>query len=306
MPTSTKSKDSRFKDALWYAAAAGAVVGLGAPAAQAQIVYQDLDPDLNVQDTWEAVAGSTVEGIAVDLDDDGDSEILFGEASNGIYTIGSFNDDDGADVVTAIAGNLIDYGGTNYAYFLPLEAGSTISSAVASVTGYGAATFTFGGSDPNGFIGIGDTYIGFQFTLDTGTSHYAWMRIEVPEAGLLIVKDFAFNATPDAPIQAGEMGTVANEDDATGLGGALSRIETYPNPFADELQYKLEVAAAQEVEVGVYDVLGRRVATLHEGVLAAGSQHTFTLRGSELPNGLYLIQAKGEQFSETTRVTLSR
>ncbi len=314
MPISTNSNESRFKDALWYAAA-GAVVGLGAPAAQAQIVYTDIDPDAEVQDTYADFSVLPIDGQAIDFDGDGDNELIFAEREGTTYPNAYIlngaeaDTDEPGDAVTALAANLFPFGGVDYAYWLPLEAGTTISSAAATLAAgtYTLATFTFGGSDPNAWVGVGDKYVGLQFTLEEGTTHYGWIRVEIPEAGLLIVKDYAYNATPDTPIQAGDMGdAVANEDDVAGLGGALSRIETYPNPFAQELQYKLEVAAAQEVEVGVYDVLGRRVATLHEGVLAAGSQHTFTLNGSELPNGLYLIQAKGEHFSETTRVTLAR
>jgi hypothetical protein len=40
----------------------------------------------------------------------------------------------------------------------------------------------------------------------------------------------------------------------------------------------------------VYDVLGRRVATLVEGPLGAGT-HTLTTTSAELPPGVYVIRA---------------
>src|SRR5690606_3825372 len=44
-----------------------------------------------------------------------------------------------------------------------------------------------------------------------------------------------------------------------------------PNPTTGHAEVTLAVAAAQAVTVAVYDALGRRVALLHEGAMAAGA-----------------------------------
>jgi len=59
------------------------------------------------------------------------------------------------------------------------------------------------------------------------------------------------------------------------------------------------------VEVVVYDVLGRRVAVVHKGVLAAG-EHALTVDTSRLAAGVYVMQATGDGFSESKRITVVR
>ena len=61
---------------------------------------------------------------------------------------------------------------------------------------------------------------------------------------------------------------------------------------------------AQEVRVGLYDVLGREVAVLFEGALEGGEVAEVTIEGGGLPSGLYLYRAEGETFQATRQVTL--
>ncbi len=78
----------------------------------------------------------------------------------------------------------------------------------------------------------------------------------------------------------------------------------YPNPFNPQAQFSLAVRQTQQVRVAVYDVLGREVAQLFNGVLPANETHQFTIDGSGFSSGLYLVQVIGEQFSATRQVTL--
>jgi hypothetical protein len=86
-------------------------------------------------------------------------------------------------------------------------------------------------------------------------------------------------------------------------GFALS--EASPNPFSSQARLKLEVAEGQAVTVGVYDGLGRRVATLHDGPMEAGA-HVLVLDGSSLPAGAYVVRVVGETFAATRRAVLVR
>jgi hypothetical protein len=55
-------------------------------------------------------------------------------------------------------------------------------------------------------------------------------------------------------------------------------------------------------------VLGRALATLHDGPLAAGDVHRFDFQtaGRGLATGVYFVRAVGETFSDTRRVVLVR
>ncbi len=76
-----------------------------------------------------------------------------------------------------------------------------------------------------------------------------------------------------------------------------------PNPTAGTTALPLVLPAAATVEAAAFDVLGRRVALLHEGVLGAG-RHRLVL-GAGLPAGVYVVRARVESTSGAAAV-LSR
>jgi len=78
----------------------------------------------------------------------------------------------------------------------------------------------------------------------------------------------------------------------------------YPNPFNPTTQFTLTLDQRQNVLIEVYNLLGRRVALLHDGLLEAQERHTFTFEADNLPSGLYLIRTVGVSFSNTQEVTL--
>ncbi len=88
---------------------------------------------------------------------------------------------------------------------------------------------------------------------------------------------------------------------------ALRLSDAYPNPFVSDLTFTLNLSERQQVEVSVYDVLGRQVARVHEGWLAGGTSVDLHVEaGSEWPNGVYLIEVQGETLRTTRTVVLQR
>ncbi len=88
----------------------------------------------------------------------------------------------------------------------------------------------------------------------------------------------------------------------SGPGYRLSA--AYPNPFNPATQVTLELQTDQHVRLTVYDLLGRPVALLHDGLLAARQRHAFTFEAGSLPSGVYLLEATGDAFSATRRIVL--
>ena len=80
----------------------------------------------------------------------------------------------------------------------------------------------------------------------------------------------------------------------------------YPNPFNSGTAFTLTLARPQHVTVAVFDLLGRRVARLHEGLLPAGEAHGFVFEAGSLPSGVYVYQVTGEHFRAGRRVVLMR
>ena len=97
---------------------------------------------------------------------------------------------------------------------------------------------------------------------------------------------------------------VDTEGPADGVPGTHSLSELYPNPFNPQSSFTLAVAETQDVLINVVNLLGQHVATLHDGVLAANQERTFTFEAGRLPSGVYLVRIQGESFTDSRRVTL--
>lgn len=80
----------------------------------------------------------------------------------------------------------------------------------------------------------------------------------------------------------------------------------YPNPFDGQTSLTLTVDKAQQMDVSVYDMLGRQVATLYSGVVPANTPQVVTFDGQDLPHGKYIIRASGESSALSRVVTLIR
>ena len=79
-----------------------------------------------------------------------------------------------------------------------------------------------------------------------------------------------------------------------------------PNPTAGTSELTLSVESAQTVRAEVFDVSGRRVATLFDGAAAPGADVTLTVDGAGLPAGVYLVRVQGETFDAAQRLTITR
>lgn len=80
----------------------------------------------------------------------------------------------------------------------------------------------------------------------------------------------------------------------------------YPNPSSGQTQFSLMVKRAQPVTVEIYDMLGRRVAVLHDGLVNAEQAIAFVFDAAPLSSGRYVIQAKGETFASTQHLIVTK
>lgn len=91
---------------------------------------------------------------------------------------------------------------------------------------------------------------------------------------------------------------------AIGLEGAFALALEGPNPFAGQTALGLSVAKSQNVTAGLYDLLGRRVATLLSGTVEGAA--TLSVDAAGLPSGLYVVRIQGETFRTSRTLTVAR
>ncbi len=82
-------------------------------------------------------------------------------------------------------------------------------------------------------------------------------------------------------------------------------LTSYPNPFHAETTVEYTVTEASSVTLKVYDLTGRTVATLVEGVQDAGT-HRVSFDGRDLAAGTYLYRLQVGDETRTHRVVLTK
>lgn len=204
-----------------YAASAISFLALHRDA-DSQVVYVDIDPDIVLNEGGQAAE--------LDLDQNGTIDFWFHNNSFTFYSA-SFSSYRlmqnilvGPEIdANFIAGETGEYGtgyGGVYTRYYPfaLEAGVKIDSQVNfynyDLQVMGLASFwsiggTFGGFHANWFgIFVDETidkFIGIKFLLENDSLCYGWIRCDVKDEGrTLVIKDYAYENTPDYPIIAGD------------------------------------------------------------------------------------------------------
>ncbi len=119
----------------------------------------------------------------------------------------------------------------------------------------------------------------------------------------LQVFEAATGAALEVPLAFEVTGVTAAEDEAAPPAGLV--LSVFPNPTRGEATSALALPAAAEARLAVYDVLGREVAVLYDGLLPAGD-HRFHLDGAALPAGVYLLRAEAAGATVTARVAVVR
>lgn len=86
------------------------------------------------------------------------------------------------------------------------------------------------------------------------------------------------------------------------IDGAFELGGPDPHPVTRHTEIQLVLKRGQEVRIRLYDALGRRVRTLHDGYLAP--EHPLLLRvdASDLASGTYFLRADGAHFTATRKL----
>ncbi|MCB2210913.1 T9SS type A sorting domain-containing protein [bacterium] len=79
----------------------------------------------------------------------------------------------------------------------------------------------------------------------------------------------------------------------------------YPNPFNPTATVQFSTLEATDVKAVLYNVLGQKVATLHNGMMNAG-HHQLMINGDNMASGIYFLRFSAGPMQESRKVVLLR
>ena len=161
----------------------------------------------------------------------------------------------------------------------------------------------------------------------------AGQMVQLPD-GRIFVLDWFFGTVRAYSAQGAYLGAVATVADVlggitiladgrilvTGIGGTIYEVgvstaweagpgaepvaRVWPNPASGAASVEVAPRTAGRVTVEVFDRLGRRVAVLLDGPVAAGAVRTVALDGAGLPAGVYGVRVHSADGTESHLLTL--
>jgi len=81
--------------------------------------------------------------------------------------------------------------------------------------------------------------------------------------------------------------------------------QNYPNPFNPSTSIEFTLPKQEFVELKVYNILGKEVATIVSNKLNQGN-HTYTFDGKNLASGVYYYQLVAGDYREVKKMILIR
>jgi flagellar hook assembly protein FlgD len=114
------------------------------------------------------------------------------------------------------------------------------------------------------------------------------------------------------PVREGRVvnGVLVGVEEVVGRPQVFRLDQNYPNPFNPSTTIAWELDASSPATVKVYDLLGREVRTLVDGVVAAGPGRVVwgatDDRGKPVPSGVYIYQFRTGDRTQTKKCLLLR
>lgn len=101
-----------------------------------------------------------------------------------------------------------------------------------------------------------------------------------------------------------ERGLINNNEVIDGVPVVFSLEQNYPNPFNPSTNINFALPKASQVSLTVYDMLGRKVATLIDGEQLQAAKHSINFDASALASGMYIYRIEAGSFVSTRKMML--
>ncbi|KAK3605097.1 hypothetical protein CHS0354_000764 [Potamilus streckersoni] len=82
--------------------------------------------------------------------------------------------------------------------------------------------------------------------------------------------------------------------------------QNYPNPFSSSTTFVIQLKEDQNITINIYDIIGRRVATVLNNVLLRRGKNEIVFTPQNVSSGVYLYEVKGASVREVKRMVYMR
>ncbi|MBZ0264018.1 T9SS type A sorting domain-containing protein [bacterium] len=113
---------------------------------------------------------------------------------------------------------------------------------------------------------------------------------------------YALNS-PFLEIYTIEREEVTVEDQTVTSPSEFKLHQPFPNPFNSTCEIRFEIPRSEQVNLKLYDILGREVMNLVDQKLEHGS-HTYMIDGSGLSSGIYFVAINARKFKTSQKILL--
>jgi hypothetical protein len=264
-----------------YTAVAGAVVS--AAGAQAQVVYTDVNPDY-------AHDAPQNNGFAVyPLDLNNDQTVDFVLVSRDTVTANST-----IRLTLAVPYGTNAVAGetpSNYDYALALDINSMVDSTLNWIAATNTMAYNVDSANPynENWNGVTDKYLGLKFVVGANT-HYGWARLDSYAIGdSIVVKDYAFNATPNGGIMTGDMGSVSLTE---------TQVENLVK-FINKSNNSVQVVLNGNLTNGVVSVVSSTGQVVSSDAI---TEKTFSVDMNNLSSGIYMVNVTFNEGATTKKI----
>lgn len=143
-------------------------------------------------------------------------------------------------------------------------------------------------------FGILDTLLA-DIGVDVGTSDTLYHRV--------LSTDGSLQAQSETKVVVMTRGEVTAISEGNEVPDRTSLYANYPNPFNPSTQIQFSLNTTKEVELSVYNVLGKKVATLIDRQINSG-RHSVNFDATGMSSGVYLYRLKTEEQTLTKKMML--
>lgn len=146
----------------------------------------------------------------------------------------------------------------------------------------------------------------YIFTQDTSKAKRLVEEVLPPSPPQLVPNPLKRKVTADKPhftMRVSKASAVSNEPE-NDLPSTVELQQNYPNPFNPSTTIAYGLPETGEVTLEVFDILGRKVATLLNGENKTAGRHTVNFNASNLASGMYIYRLRAGNVVKIKKLTL--